>query len=553
MNLDRRADPIPLKAATPRWPYVAVLAAYALALAVLGSDLPAHFGFPLDDSWIHQTVGRNFALFHSLGYLPHVRSSGSTSLLWTLILSANYTLLPHLSTVLYTLAVNSLALAAIGLLLLRLALRDALHPALAVLWAAAPAADGNFVWLAFTGMEHLLFIALSLAAIALWLQPERRTLIALQGAAAVSNRSAGLAGLAMGLLAMTRPEGIALPVLLLLATGLVHRTRRDALTAAAVALPFAVAPFAVNLVTSHALLPVTFKGRQWMYFAAGGSPSVYRLQLLEQWVIRPAKAVLALEGATLPRAGRLAVDAVALTIMALAVVAIASLLRGRRYKTLAVCAWAGVHSLLYVLILPVSGHGGRYQPFLLLLVLPLVALGLQAVLARTLTSGAARAALPLTATLLLIAAAVSLPLWRNVLGAGIDHIRDSHGAMAAYLDAQHLTEPLAVFDIGRIGYDRGGNLTDLGGLTDSAYIAFLYGDRVPQYLAEHHIALVVLPTHDNGQSTIGEELHLTLNPNVTLTPIHRACTPYETWRLGWIETRHADQCQELFRFHAASR
>jgi hypothetical protein len=59
--------------------YVTLALIYALGFAIVGSALYQHFGFPLDDSWIHQSVGRNFARFGSLGYLPHQRSSGSTS------------------------------------------------------------------------------------------------------------------------------------------------------------------------------------------------------------------------------------------------------------------------------------------------------------------------------------------------------------------------------------------------------------------------------------------------------------------------------------------
>ena len=44
------------------WDYVLVVAVYVVALISVGTSLRHHFGFTLDDSWIHQTVGRNFAL-----------------------------------------------------------------------------------------------------------------------------------------------------------------------------------------------------------------------------------------------------------------------------------------------------------------------------------------------------------------------------------------------------------------------------------------------------------------------------------------------------------
>jgi hypothetical protein len=517
------------------WGYAVVVAAYAIALLIIGTSLTHHRGFPLDDSWIHQTVARNFAQYHSLGFLPHQRSSGSTSLLWTLIVSFNYSVLPKLSPVLYCLAINTLCVIATGVILFRLALKDGMNPALAALWAAAPAVNGNYLWLAFTGMEHVLFIALSATSILLWLQTSSRQ----------SLLTASCAGLAMGLLCMTRPEGIVLAVILLPLYRYVHRTLREAFVAALIAAVLAAIPFSINLVTSGALLPVTVKGRQWMYFSGQAPNLTYRIQLLEQWVTRPIKAVLALDGSMLTHAQRLPVYGTFLILAILCAIALYALFSQRRWATLLFCLWGAIHSLLYVVILPISGHGGRYQPYLLLLLTPLLALGLYTCLRRLTRISPARAVAAATLCLVLFAA-LSLPLWRSVLAADVDHIHDSHGAMAAFLKTAYPTQKIAVFDIGRIGYERDGNIVDLGGLIDSAYIPYLYSNRVPQYLQERSVSLVVLPS-DGSDSMLGRDLHLIGNPNVLATPIHRDCTQDAIWKLGWIETRHAAQCQQLYQ------
>jgi hypothetical protein len=140
----------------------------------------------------------------------------------------------------------------------------------------------------------------------------------------------------------------------------------------------------------------------------------------------------------------------------------------------------------------------------------------------------------------------SLLLWRFGLGAGIEHIASSHGKMAAYLNSQHFDEPVAVFDIGRIGYDWHGDLVDLGGLTDPSYTEYLVTARVPEYLKDHGIRLVVLPTDSNQFSAIAEELHLMMNPAVSFRPIHLVCSPYDVWIVGWNLTRNATQCQDLY-------
>jgi hypothetical protein len=409
------------------WCYALVVAVYVVALLSVGTSLRHHFGFPLDDSWIHQTVGRNFASYHSLGYLPHERSSGSTSLLWTLILSCNYSLLPGLSPVVYCLIVNIVCLLATSVMLLRLALRDGMNHATAILWAAAPAVNGNYLWLTFTGMEHMLFIALSASSILLWLQTgRRRSLTAL------------CASLSMGLLCMTRPEGIVLALILLSLYRVCGRNLREASIGALIAAVLAAIPFSINLTTSGALIPVTLKGRQWMYFSGKGPNLTYRMQLFEQWLTRPFKAVIALDGSSISRAQRLPVYGILLVILILSAIALYTLFSQRRWATLLLCAWGAIHSLLYIVILPISGHGGRYQPYLLLLSTPLLALGIDTALRRVAHLSSAPAAV-VAAIGLVIFGAFSLPLWRSVLAADVDHIQDSHGAMAAFLKGFYLS------------------------------------------------------------------------------------------------------------------
>lgn len=508
----------------------------------VGSSLRGHFGFPLDDSWIHQTIGRNFAWYHSVGFVPHQGSAGSTSLLWTVIVSLNYSFIPKLAPVLFSLGINGLCLVGIGLMLLHLALRDGMHPAVAIFWAAAPAADGNFVWLAFIGMEHLVFLFLSLASVVLWLETS-------PGHSCRSLTTATLAGLCMGLLCMTRPEGIVFPMLLFLFFKLTSRTRRETGIAAVITFALAAVPFTVNRITSGSLLPGTLSGRRWLYFA-GNSPGIqFRKLLLQQWITRPIRAVLVFDGSSAGTMAKISVLTIVFCILSLCVIGLYSLASRRRISTVVICIWGVVHSLLYVVILPASGHGGRYQTFLLLLLLPLTGLGLYRSL--RFISVPRNASYAIAVLLIVMFALRSLTLWHTVLADGIDHINTSHGAMAEWLIANHVTAPIAVFDIGRIGYLRGGPIVDLGGLTDSGYIASLYGDRVPQYLRDRSIGLIVLP-EDDQQSVIGNWLNLVGNPDVALQLVHEACTPEPIWSVGWIETRHAARCQGLFRMHFVS-
>ena len=237
----------PLSLLAWRWVLV-VSAAYLIGLASLAVALRHNLGFPLDDSWIHQEIARNLIQRHSFGFTPGVTSSGSSSTLWTLILSLNYLLLPAVSPVIFTLVLNSILLILSGALLWRMAALDGLPLLYALALALLPALSGNYVWLVFIGMEHVLFVTLSLLAILLWF----RACGAPRDAAL---RTSLLAGLTLGALGSTRPEGLALCLLLFVLYKWCGRTLADVLRAAAVAVLFLVPSFLLNLKTSGAAAP----------------------------------------------------------------------------------------------------------------------------------------------------------------------------------------------------------------------------------------------------------------------------------------------------------
>ena len=71
---------------------VACAALVAVGLYLLVSALIARVGFPLDDTWIHLTYARNFAEHGEWAFRLGEQSAGSTSPLWTLLLSIGYVL-----------------------------------------------------------------------------------------------------------------------------------------------------------------------------------------------------------------------------------------------------------------------------------------------------------------------------------------------------------------------------------------------------------------------------------------------------------------------------
>jgi hypothetical protein len=536
-----------------RW-YVLVLAAYLAGLAALGVALRHHLGFPLDDSWIHQEIARNLVQYHSFGFTPGVTSSGSSSTLWTLILAVNYLLFPAASPVLYPLVLNSILITISGILLWRMAALDGLSVLECIALAVLPALSGNYVWLAYIGMEHVLFVTFSLAAILLWFRP-RQSYPAPEGSpeARAMRRSAILTGLTLGALGMTRPEGLALSVLLFALYRWCGRPFNDVVRAGVVAVLFLVPSFLINLKTSGGLLPMTVRGRRFLF------TNTDKLHVGRSTV----------RGLTMETYAKVVQHNFFHTTHGWAMIGVVMAFYGcfvlvRRFpnRTAVLVLWATLHYSSYCFTLPATGHGGRYQPFVLVLFPGLIAIALFDLIALP-----ARLASPLQRTWLrpvqsvalaavAIMTAVTLPRWEVALRESIYNIANCHIKMAEYLD-EHLPPhtKVGVFDIGAIGYFSHIDLVDLGGLVDRNYLPYLIGGRVPQYLEERDVHYIVL-AHNGPQGRydgtgdpdrFGNVLHFFNNPNVHLTELHDDAIDYPTWFSSYGYTQHAYQHQTLYR------
>ena len=69
---------------------IAIAAFVAVGFYLLFSASVFRVGFPLDDSWIHLTYARNFAEHGEWAFRLGERSAGSTSPLWTFLLSIGF-------------------------------------------------------------------------------------------------------------------------------------------------------------------------------------------------------------------------------------------------------------------------------------------------------------------------------------------------------------------------------------------------------------------------------------------------------------------------------
>ena len=192
----------PIMNALERWPRAAPAVALALALLPVIGYLSASYGlvgelgFPLDDSWIHLQFARNLAQGEGLSFNPGVLVTGSTSPLWTALLSVLF-LLPG-SVVVWTLLLGT-ALHLAGVAATYVLARE-LGSSRGWAGIAATLTAGTYwlVWSALSGMEIPLFVLLSLWGMILHARERRDP----------SRPPISLA--LLGASALARPEGVLL-------------------------------------------------------------------------------------------------------------------------------------------------------------------------------------------------------------------------------------------------------------------------------------------------------------------------------------------------------
>jgi len=406
-------------------------------------------GFPLDDSWIHQTFARNLALYGQWAYNPGEVSAGSTSPLWTILLSPGY-LLP-LDPRVWTYLLGAIFLSLTGWIARRLYL--ALFPrqeGLSYLLGLFLPLEWHLVWAAFSGMETILFIFLSLLLLERHLRESNPFILGLVG----------------GLLILTRPEGI-----ILLSLVALDRVRRQLKSPAlwaknlawllfGVALLFA--PYlAFHLLVAGHPLPNTFYAKRAEYL---DSFAPFWLRLVQ-----------------LPRATLVGAQILLLPGF------IWTLYQGvkERKETLLLLVWWAAFFAIYTLYLPLPYQHGRY----LMPTIPmLITLGLGGTVNILLHRPwrVAKAVLAISTPLVLV---LFLFLGARAYATDVMFIERELVDVARWLREE--TPPQAIVathDIGAVGYFSQRTLVDIAGLANPEVIPFIDDqERLLAYLEEKNV------------------------------------------------------------------
>jgi hypothetical protein len=396
------------------------------------------FGFPLDDAWIYQTYARNLAHSGQWAFVPGAPSTGSTSILWTVLLTPLHLIASDPRWGTHILGFVMLAAAALG----AARLFDEDPPLTSLLVGLAVALEWHLVWAAASGMETLLFTAM---VVWYWVWLRRRD------PALVGHRwqDGVVVGLWGGALMLSRPEGV-LVFIVTAVYGLLVPGRwiRKFIWLVLASLGFAVvaAPFfGLNVLVSGDIWPNTFSAKQTEYSVLYQTP--YAARLLEQIsVVMVGAQILLLPGV------------------------IYELYRDIRYRTdlvsLVPWVWVLAHLALYAARLPVTYQHGRYA----IPVIPIVLVfGVRGML-RLARPRHRRTAIRLVSAAWLASLAVLFPVFLTRLGA------DAYGRDVLFIEYEMVETAhwvrenidsevmLAAHDIGALGYFAPHPLLDLAGL-----------------------------------------------------------------------------------------
>ncbi len=443
----------------------------ASVLLYLGVSYTGGFlGFPLDDAWIHQTYARNIAERHEFAFIPGQPSAGSTSPLWSGLLAIGYLLyIPYL---VWTYALGAALLALTAWLTYRLVLN---------LWperTAAALAAGVFValewhlaWAAVSGMETLLFTALTLSVFV------------------IAPRRALWIGLCVGVSLLARPDGLTLlpfafaRVMLLGERIEIARptAQRNAdrgyhpLLLCLLGFGMIFIPYLLfNWWQGGFLWPNTFYAKQAEYAAHRELPLLARWV----WLCNPAT------GRCEPGLGlQPFLGAQALLGPGILLAAWRSG-RGRRWETLISLGWAVTLIAAYALRLPVIYQHGRY----LIPVIPVfIALGVGGTAEWLRLNASDRWPRILSRAWLMATGLVLAAFW--VIGArayrrDVQIIETEMVTTARWVNRNTPPDALiAAHDIGALGYFGGRRILDMAGLVSPDVVPFIRDeDRLRDWL-----------------------------------------------------------------------
>ncbi|MBV6397388.1 MAG: hypothetical protein HFACDABA_03002 [Anaerolineales bacterium] len=540
------------------------LASLLIAAAVIAAALiflaPAPREFPMDDAYIHFVYAKNLAdtghLYFSVSDEVGVASS---SLLWVLLLAGGYKLGLSMFLVSKLLGIASLIVIGTGVF----TLLDSIWPRWQSLTAALLLSlSGNMLWFSLNGMETSLFLALGVTALLLYR----------------AGRQAWM-GVVLGLMILTRPEGIILAVVLgVLELIIQRRLTRDLALGAALALLICAPWFLYLEWRTGDFLPTSASGKQFSVFAAFDYmleryhlPGILRvfpgLVYCMAWVVYLLE--FALGGISLPppklsigASGGLAVD-LSIWVFPVNMLTLWLMLQaGRRFFARArwrawlsaphtrifiiLFFWAAFHNLVYMFFLPLPGTASRYGAVNYILLWCAIVGGLGAL------NGRPRLQLAATIAVLFVGLCNTI-YWNRVYDANIEHMTNVRIAAAEYVREAMPGDMCAAFDIGALRYYGGRPIVEIAGLIETQASQWVQGGRVDEYLLQHHVTCLILPGRagysSDGAYDLSDMLKFDESAVFDMELVQVFEIDRERWLLGYLPTANYQASVAIYRLH----
>jgi hypothetical protein len=458
------------------------------------------------------------------------------------------------------LGMASLATVGVGLYFLQRPVWRAL-PAFA--GALLVALSGNMLWFALSGMETMLFLALGVIALLIYRREKWAWL-----------------GIVLGLLSLTRPEGLALAA----AIGLVelwrHRGIRRGIVATGLICTLICGPwFGYLLYRTGHVLPTSAVGKQLSLSVAtqvvtGRNETLATLSRYPSliyvglWVVYLLEFVLG--GMALPPP-RIPIGAAVgnpdYTLSLWAAVGWAGVIipllfaagkrtatslrrsgwvpeRGRR-PVITFLTWAVLHNMSYMLFFPSPGTASRYG------VVNHVAIWLALTLGLLSRARHTRRWPRLAGGLIVIAVANTL-YWDGVYDANLDHMQNVRIAAAHYVrDSLSPDEQCAASDVGAIRYFSQRPIVDLGGLVDPAAGQWFLEGKYDRYVIKHGIDYLILPGRagatDEGWFDCAEIMGFATTPLFEMHQVAVFEIDRDRWLEGYLPTNNYQATVVIYR------
>jgi len=434
-----------------------ILTALTAALGFFAASYRMYsLGFPLDDAWIHQTYARNLAELGEWSFIPGQRSAGSTSPLWTFVVSLGY--LFKSPPILWSNLVGVLCLAGTAILGESIIHRELPISYRIPLFGFFLTLEWHLIWAAVSGMETALYVLIITLFFALL---ERQTI------------SPFVLGSLIGLTVWIRPDGITLlgPGLLVAAVssnnlwGKIKRIGGILLGTAFLFLPYLV----FNNYMAGSWWPNTFYAKQAEYAVQTQIPFLQRLFSL----------------ISLPLIGA------GITVFPGFLWQTLKAAKNKNWVLISAFLWWLGYNIVYAIRLPVTYQHGRYLIPSMAIFFIIAASGSNDLLNRLLDWG--KTGMLLRKTWFLIIMATTLAFYAvgaHAYAVDVAIIQTEMVETAQWIEKNSPPSAIvAAHDIGALGYFGERKIIDLAGLVSPEVIPFIrdetllgeYMDKVGAY------------------------------------------------------------------------